>query len=400
LKLLLFEAGYKGHRLPYLAKMLPAFIDVGAEVTIALPADCICHEEYQQNISPFENQTTIDAWLPSFSMSPAKKSITKVKLLKNAIARSKPDHLVIPHADGLAQSWTAMSCVKQVSFPKELSTEILVMRGSFAYTSSGWKQKLAGQASRWAMTHGKWDRVHLIDPLVYEAIKPDIRRRQNINLLPDAVEPPIEIDPKSARSELGIPTDGRYMVAVGALDERKGIDRLVHAMTKAKLSPDDRLLLAGRMSDVVQEAIKQAKARGLKDNQLIEINRFVSDRELALAIASSDVLVTPYPRHVGSASIVIRAAAANKYVLASDYGWVRWAVERFDLGLTTNVMDEESLINAIPKALEASASHQINDEAKKFAEFHSVANFQAHWTLMLREKMNLEPSSEYQSWPF
>ena len=128
---------------------------------------------------------------------------------------------------------------------------------------------------------------------------------------PDPVESKPRIDQGVARRRLGVPESGRYLGSVGLMDERKGIDRLITAFANAPLEPDDRLLLVGQSSLAVRDLLEGPMADLVRDGRIVAIDRYVDNEEFSAAISALDVVCTPYPQHIGSASVVIRAAAAG-----------------------------------------------------------------------------------------
>src|SRR5439155_26474622 len=87
--------------------------------------------------------------------------------------------------------------------------------------------------------------------------------------------------------------------------------------------------------------------------RLIILDRYVSDEELLAGVSAADVVCTPYPHHIGSASFVIRAAAANRPVLGANYGWISAMVRTFELGEPCNVEDRVAFANTITASLAA-----------------------------------------------
>ena len=107
------------------------------------------------------------------------------------------------------------------------------------------------------------------------------------------------------------------------------------------------------------------------------IDRFLDTADFAAAIGAMDVVATPYPRHIGSASIVIRAAAAGRPVLGGTFGWIGWAVTRFGLGRTVDVADPDAFAAALAQSLEESSHYRPSSAARRFVEFHTPDNYHA-----------------------
>ena len=70
------------------------------------------------------------------------------------------------------------------------------------------------------------------------------------------------------------------------------------------------------------------------------IDRFLDTADFAAAIGAMDVVATPYPRHIGSASIVLRRRSRRPAGVGGTFGWIGyWVVPRFGLGRTVDVAD-------------------------------------------------------------
>jgi glycosyltransferase involved in cell wall biosynthesis len=228
------------------------------------------------------------------------------------------------------------------------------------------------------------------------------RLRDRCALMPDPVDAPTVTRMADARRALCVPPDGRLIACTGMLDERKGVDLLVRAFARAcqnnQLRADDRLLLAGLASARVRGILGGACAGLVRDGRIIVMDRFLSDEELALALAAPDVVCTPHPSHVGISSIALRALAAGRCVLASDFGWQGWFVERFGLGIACGVRSEEGFAASIGAALDAATDFTRTPTHDALLRFHSPENFRACWTRALRARMGLPVPPGLVSW--
>jgi glycosyltransferase involved in cell wall biosynthesis len=121
-------------------------------------------------------------------------------------------------------------------------------------------------------------------------------------------------------------------------------------------------------------------------------------RELGLAICAADVVATVYLGHPYTASMLITAAAAEKPVVGSNEGWIGRSIKQFELGHTCDPADPASVADAVVAALDNSADYQLTPAARRFVEYSGEANFAAHWTARLRERLGWGPSPELRSW--
>jgi hypothetical protein len=111
-----------------------------------------------------------------------------------------------------------------------------------------------------------------------------------------------------------------------------------------------------------------------------------------------DLVCTPYPRHVGSASIVIRAAGARRPVIGSSFGWVKWAIERFSLGRTCDVENIPALAGTLESGLESAGDFVLSPKAERWVRYHTPENFALTWTVRLRQRLGLAAAPALHSW--
>jgi glycosyltransferase involved in cell wall biosynthesis len=217
--------------------------------------------------------------------------------------------------------------------------------------------------------------------------------------MPDPIERLMPVSREDARRSLGIPEQGRYIGCAGLLDARKGIDLLLRAFAagRDRLGPDDRVLLAGIVRPEIRAVIEQELPPELK-GRIVTLDRFLTTAELNTAIAAMDVVCTPYPKHLHSVSIVIRAAAAERMVLATGIGWMDRTIRQFSLGRTCDVRDIPTFGDAIATSLNESDSFVLTKAARRFVEFHAADNFASHWVAHLRERLDLPSERALIEW--
>jgi glycosyltransferase involved in cell wall biosynthesis len=378
MRILVIEHSHLGHRFVHLRMLLPALCELSDSVTLAIPKDALDTDEYCSQLARFEGQIEIDAWLPSHKHF---SSWRKPAEVRESIRRSGADYVYVPHADGYAQIIGLCRCLCLPTIPKGVELEALVMRGAFVYPQKDIIASLKAALSMWLVLRGPWSRLHLLDPLVYDAVKSkEGCIAHKVSLIPDPVPNSPDITRAEACRLLDIPQDGRYIVAAGALDERKGTDLLVHAFSRAELTESDRLLLVGRLAPNVRDLVERVYQPLVANGRIIMMDRFVSDKDFELAILAADVVCTPYRSHIGSASIAIRAAEARRFVLASAYGWLGNIVPGFGLGYVCETESPDIFSKAIVSAFEAAAEHLWSESAKRFVAFHTAENFASVWT--------------------
>jgi glycosyltransferase involved in cell wall biosynthesis len=256
--------------------------------------------------------------------------------------------------------------------------EAQLMRGKYGYPSRSARERLSAAAIRWLTLRNPWRVTHLLDPWILRGLGP-AASNDRFRLIPEPVEPRDPMDRQEARRRLSIPSDGRYVALIGGLEPRKGIEELLAALERARLSADDRVLLVGRTTLPIRELLQTRYDWLFRQRRIVVVDRYVSDEEFGAAFFAADVVAVTHPRQVGSSGTLVRAAAAERPVLTSNFGWVGWVTELFQLGTSVNVSDPDALSAALVAALSESANYRRTEAAKRFCKYHTVENQKAHW---------------------
>ena len=420
LRLLIFEPNPTGHRLQHVRLLLDAASSLPVAPVLALSRGAPATQEFAVHLAPALASdgragggpaVEVDASLDvpdGAGRSPVSAGLAHLRLLHGAVAQHRPDHVYVPYADGLAQlAGVAQALGRSPLRPARGAprpvAEALLMRGRFAYPADS---PLRGAKSRvWlaATAASPFDVLHHLDPIPYEAIR---RRGGHLaaksRIIPEPVEPLRDIGRVAARRRLSLPEGGRYVGCVGRLDRRKGIDLLLAAFAAAdragRIGPGDRLLLMGRAEPQIAALLAGEHAALVAAGRIVVIDRYVDEAELEAGVCALDVVATLYPQHIGSSGVVVRAAAAGRATLGSDYGWVGMAVDRFGLGRTCRASDTPAVAAALADLLDESGRFALPPLGRRFVEFHTAANYAAHWTAALRERLGLPPDPNRRSW--
>lgn len=399
MRVLIFEPDHAGHHFLHLGLLIPPLKALGVEVVVATTEVARSTKPYQVYLSPLESAATIDAWMSPLPPTTVANARQKLRDFRESINRAKPDWVCIPYADGLAQLLGVARCMGVRALPRDLEAAGLMMRGLFAYPHTGVKQRLWARASWEAVKRAPLSQVFILDPIVFEAVMREGRSfAARCGLMPEPMDPPPSMDRLAARRRLGIPEDGRFIGCVGVIDRRKGCDLLINAFARAKVGPGDRLLLVGGHEGEIRAMLAGPHGGLVASGRIISIDRFVDPDELGAALLAMDLVCTPYPRHVGSASVVIRAAAAGRPVVGSEFGWVRWAIETFRLGQTCNVENVDELAAALSTGLDAAPEYRLSEAAQRWVRFHTPENFALTWTARVREKLRMPPAPALHTW--
>lgn len=399
MRVLIYEPDYPGHRLAHVRLQLEGLSTLGVEIVLATRPASAKSKEYAHFIAPFAAHFRLDDWIPPKQEKGVfAAAADRARELHESIRRASPDHVIVPYADGTSQAITLARLRGQRIIPKGVTSEALFFRGGIAYHPEGLKARIAARLSWELNARCPYTVHHHLDPVVLEWLRrssPSQHRRWS--LMPEPVEPTIGVGREEARRRLGLPVDGRIIGTTGFLETRKGVDLLARAFINARTAPNDRLLLAGHLHEDLKPVLNELDAH-IKSGRILVIGRFLTDEELLLAVEAMDVVAPVYPRHVGSASIVIRAAAAGRPNLGSDWGWVGENIRRFSLGWTVDVPNQAALTAAVAHSLENAHSWQPNEACRRYLRFHTTDNFKACYTNFTRSRLGLAPSEATVTW--
>ena len=156
---------------------------------------------------------------------------------------------------------------------------------------------------------------------------------------------------------------------------------------------------AGRRRD--PRSASRKRPTPLAEGRIVLIDRPLSSIEVGLALEAINLVVTPYPTHVHSASIVIPAAARRRAGIGFSHRLDGTDDSRISVGL--DMQRSRSRLSprgATCAPLEASDGFRLPAAAERFIAFHGAANFAAHWNRRLRERLGAAPDENLIPWEF
>ncbi|MBD2777374.1 glycosyltransferase [Iningainema tapete] len=199
--------------------------------------------------------------------------------------------------------------------------------------------------------------------------------------LPDPVQTYNDslISLEQLKEKLGIDDSRKVFLFFGSIFERKGINQLLDAV--ALLSPDVSqklcLLLVGEIDPGIEPKIR-ARINHITQSlpvQIITHNQFIPEREIQTYFQVADVILAPYQKHIGMSGILVRAAAAQKPVLSSDYGLMGEIARRYQLGITLDSTIPAEIAQGLTQLLLESTEIGDRTKMKSFAQQNSAENF-------------------------
>ena len=399
MRVLILERDHSGHRFTVVKVLLDALLDLNnsekclASITLATTSDALHSDEFRLQLYEYQHLFNVELLSPfALPAHPVLVAWRKLQDWRKLVCGGRYDHVYVPYGDGLVQALGTTRFIPRVFDPGEVVAETIFMRGSFGYPHSRLITKMIALLG---VRFAPFGRIHLIDPLPFEYLqKSSIETKSKVRLLPDPITTTPQQDRRKSRIQLNLELEVKWIGCVGQIDERKGIDLLIRTFHDAIFDSEVRLLLAGKHSKYITELLMEHSS-----SRIVSIDRYLDEQEFVSAISALDVVVTPYPHFVGSASIVLRAAAANRYCLAANTGWMGKIVPEMQLGQVCDVTNPDEFKRSLGESIEASEHYSLGVRGQQFMEYGSSKNIHAHWTQMLRKRLGLPADSNLQDWP-
>lgn len=398
-RVLIVEPDLTGHHAPYLRHMLCALAELKQEAAVLTCRGAAQTPQFALHLQDVSAGVEWDEILPPFNRSLGYTHRLFAELVQ-ATKRLQAERVWVPYADFLSLYLGARASIgSKACWPQGVRSEGLVFRSTFAYPAPHWRKLLSKTLTRLFVHKANWDILHFLDPIPYELVcRKYPEQSHRFRLMPDPVESVEQVSPGIARQRLGLPESGRYAGYLGLMSEPSSVDRLLSAFGRATLPAEDRLLLAGPMTDSVRTCVNQRHGDLLRSGRVIKMERHLSLDEVMLGVMACDLVCIPAKFRMGSSSFLIRAATAGRPVLADNFGWTGWAIKRFDLGWQVDVSDLPAFSRSFKVAMENAGGHATSPAAERFVRFHSAENFKAHWTASLREHLKLPPDPNFVPW--
>ena len=391
-RVLFYEPDETGHHFAYLGRMLPGFVDLPVEIALATTPAALASHEFAACLAPYRERMHVLDLCTARPRGQWANAWHRLRELKKCVQHWHPDHVCVMYAAGLWQLWSLLSMFGYRVLPRDVSAEMWVYRGGFAYPdATGVGNVVKRSLFRRLLRQGDLCKVHPVDELLYQFAVRVPKRRAQVQLAPDPIRFGPPIDRQTARLKLDLPTQGRLMSRVGMVARRTGADLSLRAFAELLAAhPDEhrdtRLLLAGPHEAEILQLLETPTYSQLRERgQLISLNRFLSDEEMLAVAAASDLVLAAYPNHSGRSSIILWAAAAGRPVLGVDRGCIAYVIEKERLGTTCDVDNPVAFAAAMRQSLATSWTMYDQQRVRAYARWHSVENYQRLASCYLRE---------------
>jgi glycosyltransferase involved in cell wall biosynthesis len=378
MRVLVFEQWRGGHYFDYLECLLPRLSELASEVVVTLTKRALESEEFETKVGACRafGNIRFESSIPDADPSlPLRERLTLLMHLRDAVARTKPDYVLVTSADSQTLAMGALGHLGLTQLPKSIPSEATFHSG-YGPALATIKHFMKEAVYRFAFSGCSWTRLNFVNFLYYEYIlRHHCRWAGRVRLVPHPVANAPRLTRSEARSLLDVPQDGRYLGILGSLDARKAVPELLAAFRAAKLGATDRLLLAGRLDPDFRSLIAREYGDLLKSERLVLIDRFMTDREVNQGYGALDLVCTTYRDFPGVAGLMLKGLSAGRPVVGHDFGWSRALIRRFGVGCVVNVSDTHGFAQTLRSALEASANYIEPESTKRLLAYHDTSNF-------------------------
>lgn len=161
------------------------------------------------------------------------------------------------------------------------------------------------------------------------------------------------VDPLQARANWHLPMQGRFLITVGGLVERKGFHRVIELLPalREKIPDLHYLIVGGASAEGDWSGRLQAMVRDAGLQGCVHFLGAVEHERIRELLSAADVFVLS-TRNEGWANVLLEAMACRLPVIATDVGGNAEVVDSGDLGYIVPFGDAPALQEAIEKAFQ------------------------------------------------
>ena len=406
MRVLIYEPQFLGHNLAHAARMVRELAKLPCELTLATSRQAAESLEFAVQLGALESAFRLHL-LDEFEWDRNRRRVVVTGPrgiaaayggLRSAIRAAEPQHVYVPYGNLLARFASWPGEIRRRLAAPQVEAETLLIGGRYVLPDGSWRGRLRRRLNVMQLARSPWTTIfHLDRRAVGEIQRLHPRLRARVRLMPDPVDPATKLEKLAARRLLGLRENGKIIVVAGLIELRKGVPQLVEALRR--IPTGTRLVLAGKADPAVRDWLHRNGRDLLQSDRVESLDRYLDAREFAAAIDGADVVAALYPGHAHSSSIVVAAAAAGRPVLGIDSGWIGESVRQFDLGVVCRHDNPDDVVRGLREALELSTAYRLTPRGDFFVAYNSVANFGAHWSRRLRERLELPSAPELLEWP-
>ena len=247
------------------------------------------------------------------------------------------------------------------------------------YPANSWKERLnywrKNITLRYFVKNKNLDSLFNLDPFATDYILKNWNT-EKVKFLPDPVQLyPTTKTKSEVKTSLGIDESKTVFLIFGFLDSRKGIADVMKAIGKisGETSQKGCLLIVGPWEENERKLfnIQLPKIQQTTNFQIVVKDGFVKDEDIQQYFKVADYAFALYNKHFGMSAIMVRAAAAQKPLISSNFGLIGKIVVENELGITID--------NDLKEKLEMLLNNEISignkEKMRAFAELNQAVNY-------------------------
>ena len=247
------------------------------------------------------------------------------------------------------------------------------------YPANSWKERLnywrKNITLRYFVKNKNLDSLFNLDPFATDYILKNWNT-EKVKFLPDPVQLyPTTKTKSEVKTSLGIDESKTVFLIFGFLDSRKGIADVMKAIGKisGETSQKGCLLIVGPWEENERKLfnIQLPKIQQTTNFQIVVKDGFVKDEDIQQYFKVADYAFALYNKHFGMSAIMVRAAAAQKPLISSNFGLIGKIVVENELGITID--------NDLKEKLEMLLNNEISvgnkEKMRAFAELNQADNY-------------------------
>jgi glycosyltransferase involved in cell wall biosynthesis len=320
----IYTGSATGHNLYYIGLLTSELIKKHYKITLCLPDNVEKSEAYEYHIKCFEPHINrVSNSGINRTANAVKQSLQESSHLKKLLDEVRPDFLFAPTGTQATFTWPffrLMGCRTPYKF--------LMLSTGQNHAGDDLKVKIEYKIRDILLSLNGRQTLFTIDNVALDKLKKQKKLSAKcFSLIPDPMNDFVKPEKLYVRNEYGF-TDDDFIVAIcGALDShpRKNVGLLIEAICAVPSNENVKLVLAGKLSDVINNRIA-ALSPDLR-GRFILFNKYLTDQELINLTTAADLICTPYDGHHAPSGIVLRAIKCQTPVLVPDYHWFQFMVE-------------------------------------------------------------------------
>jgi len=379
-RIAIYEAGGGGHRLSYVRYLVEGLAERGIRPIVVLGDIALDDPAYETQLAPHRDRFD-QVVVPARTGRPVIAFARRARQISSILKKHRPDRLWVPDGTGLAQIAWMLSRIGLFR-THGVKVRVLIVRVAALYRRGGSLIRRLGDRMFEAMVaSGIFDHVVLIDRYAQRWLRERGHTGRSVFTWDPLPEAP-EATPAECRERLGLDPGGRGWSMAGRIDQRKGADLAIRAFMRlhesGRIRDDDRLFLAGGADAAVRELLEGEAAPLVESGRIVRGPAYVSEDDFWYWLGAGDVVLACYPRHIGPASLPVRAAALRRPVVGESDSWIARTIEDFGLGVVTDSASRE-LDEAMLAMLDGAAEWRRNRAAADMIAGSTIPAFTRVW---------------------